>query len=289
MFLGSVASGLDIERKGSIQKTFGKMGKGMLKKLSVTPVEDQSNEEPEVYEERKELVEREEEEPLTDSDEEREAKEGEMLLARGDDEDIGPVVKRVKGADEKSQYSTNTSINTKYPNARELSETFQTKIREMSWVFVSLIVNGLLIIFQINMSTGINIPVPISIIEVLGILLLEILFLLANIITIQALDDSFAAYFGSRIASKQGYSVAVCGFYQASSLGKSGFCSSLSLNSKCRKLLGRMSIMWTILELLKGIYTTLLISLTTFSLNTDCCNWIDIDHGPLRSWNCIVY
>ena len=97
------------------------------------------------------------------------------------------------------------------------------------------------------------IPLSLNIVNTVGTVIITIFLILSNIITFMALNSGTAAFFGWRMASKQGYSLAVCGFQQASSFFKTSFTGSLSLNSPCRKLLGRIGIVWIILALMKII------------------------------------
>jgi hypothetical protein len=101
------------------------------------------------------------------------------------------------------------------------------------------------------MAKGLEVNIPVTIVATIGTVFVEILLLIANVITFKALDSGSAAFFGHRLASPHGYSLAVCGFQHASAVFKSSFCSDLSLNSSCRKLLGRIAIIWFILEGLK--------------------------------------
>ena len=101
------------------------------------------------------------------------------------------------------------------------------------------------------MAKGLEVQVPLPIVATVGTVFVEILLLLANIITFKALDSGSAAFFGHRLASTHGYSLVVCGFQHSAAVFKSSFCSDLSLNSSCRKLLGRIAIIWFILEALK--------------------------------------
>ena len=137
---------------------------------------------------------------------------------------------------------------TQFSTAREISETFTMKLYGMKWCFFSLIINSLLLYLQVRMGEGIVMPFAVGLLNTVGTVVIEILLLFANIVTFQALNSGSAALFGSWIANANGYSLAVCGFQQTSAIKKSSFCSNLSLNSTCRKLLGRISIIWIVLE-----------------------------------------
>jgi hypothetical protein len=61
--------------------------------------------------------------------------------------------KNIKQLVSASQYS-NSSANAKYPTAREISETFQTKFKEMTAIFISIFVNAGLIVFFYSLQGG---------------------------------------------------------------------------------------------------------------------------------------
>jgi hypothetical protein len=136
-------------------------------------------------------------------------------------------------------------------SGREISESTTMKFYDMRWCFLSLIINLLLLVLQLKMKTGLVVPIAHSLVSVVGTVILELLFLLANIIALVALDSGASIYFGRLLSSKRGYSLAVCGFYQSNPVSKWSFCSDLSLNSKCRKSLTRISIVWFVIESLK--------------------------------------
>ena len=106
-------------------------------------------------------------------------------------------------------------------------------------------------VFQIKVGEGMNLPLDVEIVETLGSVILFLLLLLANVITIYSLNNGFAALFGSFLTKTKGYSFAVCGFAQTPGLFKMSYCGTLSLNSTCRKLLSRISLVWIVLELVK--------------------------------------
>lgn len=176
------------------------------------------------------------------------------------------------GANSTGKSSTRSSMSSggggRHPGARELSESLTGKLYEARWVFISLFTNSLLLTFQLNLQIGIIMPFSTDVVRTFGAVAIEILFLFTNVLTIKAVNDgtSFhfladsnifigtAIYFGYHLASKRGYSLAVCGFYQSHSLSKWTFCNNLSLNSKCRKWLSRISPVWILLEILRSSF-----------------------------------
>lgn len=148
----------------------------------------------------------------------------------------------------------------------------------MKYCFLSFIINLLLLILQLKMKTGMVVPFSHSLVNVIGTVILELFFLLANIIALVALDCGASVYFGSLLSSKKGYSLAVCGFYQSNPISKWSFCSDLSLNSKCRKNLARISVIWFIIEALKLLTPLAAIGLDKFDAR-----------GDQGTVNCLLY
>ncbi|KAJ3013806.1 UNVERIFIED_CONTAM: hypothetical protein HDU68_000532 [Siphonaria sp. JEL0065] len=80
-------------------------------------------------------------------------------------------------------------------------------------------------------------------------IIVEVILLVSNTITIWGLEEGAACVFGYLLSSKQGFSMAVCGYLQASPTGKLRFAQSLALTSPSRKILTRLSFLWIITEL----------------------------------------
>jgi hypothetical protein len=163
-------------------------------------------------------------------------------------------------------------------SGREISESTTMKLYDMKYCFLSFIINLLLLILQLKMKNGMVVPISHSLVSVVGTVILELLFLLANIIALIALDCGASVYFGKLLSSKHGYSLAVCGFYQSGPISKWSFCSDLSLNSKCRKNLTRVSIVWFVIESLKILTPLAAIGLE----KTDA-------RGDQGTVNCLLY
>jgi hypothetical protein len=134
-------------------------------------------------------------------------------------------------------------------NAREVSETFTTKLTNMFWCFFALVVNIVLLYYFVQMGTGLTLPIGIDSVSTVGSVVIEILLILANLAALKALNDGAAAFFGHRLSFKKGYSLAVVGFIQTPGIRKFGYCNELSLNSTCRRFLSRISLIWILLEL----------------------------------------
>ena len=136
--------------------------------------------------------------------------------------------------------------------AREISETFTWRLREMKWCFLALISNALLLAAIRAMQEGVIISVNKALAETIDVIVLEILLLITNIFTIMAMDSGCAAFFGFQMATR-GRSMATIGFTQSHAIFKMSFANDLSLNSSVRKILNRLAFCWAIVEGLKLI------------------------------------
>nr|KAJ3421773.1 hypothetical protein HK105_002330 [Polyrhizophydium stewartii] len=164
-----------------------------------------------------------------------------------DDTSEGNLVK-VRPEMRASSIATSDSTNSRFPTAREVSETTSTKLYEMRWCWISLAANALMIAAILQLRKGVVIPLPSEISTSIGCVILELVLLISNFVTSHALDGGASAFFGEKLASKRGYSLAVCGFLQVSTFLKLPFANQLSLNSTCRKLLARSSLLWITLH-----------------------------------------
>jgi hypothetical protein len=182
-----------------------------------------------------------------------------------------------------SHYS-NASSSSAYPNAREISETFNTKIKEMTFCAIAIAGNCILIWFFCQLSTGLNVTMSLDNVKHLGAVIIEIVLLIANVLTIMAMDDGCAAYFGFRLASKEGYSLAVCGFQQTVPAFKVSYCNQLSLNSSCRKLLSRLALVWLIAEILKVVTPIPATAIRGVEYRTDKGTVPCIEYGQLNTF-----
>jgi hypothetical protein len=173
-------------------------------------------------------------------------------------------------------------------NGREISETFSNKIYEMKWCLSAIVVNALLLSFVNSLSTGILVDVSQKTVGTYGGVLYVIVLLFSNIMTIRAMDNGFAAFFGNLLSST-GSSMAVCGFAQISSYRKLGYAGELSLNSSIRKTLVRLSYFWIVIELMKLLTplpaTALLNEVVRTDFGTTNCIEFTQDGVPVdRSW-----
>ena len=148
--------------------------------------------------------------------------------------------------------SKSSSTTAEHRFAREISETFTWKLREMKWCFLALASNiALLLTIQIfTTGEGAVLAIGTDVANTWEGIVMEILLLLTNIFTIMGMDAGVSAFFGYQLATR-GRSMAVVGFSQASAMFKTSFANDLSLNSSVRKILNRLSFLWTIMEILK--------------------------------------
>ncbi|TPX32471.1 hypothetical protein SmJEL517_g04483 [Synchytrium microbalum] len=177
-----------------------------------------------------------------------------------------------------SHTSTSNSMTYEVGGAREISETLLMKVVEMKWGFAALVVNVILIIFVKELEASVWMPMSVSTLTALAAVIWEVVLLFANVLTLLALNDAAAAYFGFRLCSKGGISFVVTGFLQVSTYKKFNFASNLSLNSTCRSLLAKISLIWISIEALK-----LLTPISATALRTKTNR---IESGSVH---CIVY
>ncbi|KAJ3410406.1 hypothetical protein HDV05_003817 [Chytridiales sp. JEL 0842] len=145
--------------------------------------------------------------------------------------------------------SSNMSIGTsRYPNAREISETVGSKSKEISQIFAVVVINSVIIIIANEMRQGLRLQLSPMIVQFAGGVVIQLALLISNLLTIQAMDIAASIYLGSLLMRKEGYSMAVCGFMQAKSYSRLSFTNQLSLNSTCRKHLQRAALLWLVVQ-----------------------------------------
>ncbi|KAJ3117728.1 hypothetical protein HDU96_005858 [Phlyctochytrium bullatum] len=141
---------------------------------------------------------------------------------------------------------------TRHPHSRELGDSMSSKIKELIRVAVVAIINGLLIYLAWAMKNGIVVLLPPESVQFGGAVFFEIILLISNLITIHAVDMSSCIYFAQLFTTaRKGYSMVTFGYMHTMPLLRIRFAEQLSLNSKCRKLLHRLSFVWLFLELTK--------------------------------------
>ncbi|KAI8839608.1 hypothetical protein BC829DRAFT_492793 [Chytridium lagenaria] len=127
--------------------------------------------------------------------------------------------------------STGTLGRNKFPHSRELT-TFM---------------NSLLIWLAFAMKKGANVSLSKSLVQSIGPISLQVILIVMNMVTIHVADMAATIFLADKLTSK-GYSMASCGFMHKKPLSRFAFSNQLSLNSPCRMLLSRMSLIWIILE-----------------------------------------
>nr|KAJ3421776.1 hypothetical protein HK105_002333 [Polyrhizophydium stewartii] len=189
--------------------------------------------------------------------------------------------------------SASGSLSSRYPNAREISETFTTKLFEMRWCAIALVTNVFFMYYVLQMPKGIMIPLPDGVVTSIGCVVAELILLISNVITFRALDDGASAWFGAQLTSKRGFSLAVCGFFQAAPFQKWPFATQLSLNSTCRSLFTRISVIWILLEGMKILTPISATSITGSSTRIDsgtveCVVFSETGSPVDRQWPTVV-
>ena len=185
--------------------------------------------------------------------------------------------KKVVGSRVLTVGSNASSSNGEHRFAREISETFSMKLREMKWCLLALISNVLMIVLVEAMVRGVEIDMNKETVQTIEGIVLEILLLVSNIFTVLAMDTGLSAFFGFQMATR-GRSMAVIGFSQSSSVFKWSFANDLSLNSSVRKILNRLAVIWAITEFLK-----LITPIGASALHSDIVHK-DADHV-----NCVLF
>jgi hypothetical protein len=222
---------------------------------------------------------------IVDVEEENEPAENDALVQNtGSNDVLTPSPLDERGTVVSASNYSNSSMGSKYPNAREISETFSTKFKEMTFCGIAVAVNCILIWFFYQLHNGMNVPLSLDSVTRVGAVIIEIVLLIANVLTIIAMDDGCAAYFGFRLTNREGYSLAVCGFQQTSPVFKFSFCNQLSLNSTCRKLLSRLAIVWIVAEVLKVLTPVPATALRGTQYRTDSGTVNCIEYGQLNTF-----
>jgi hypothetical protein len=139
----------------------------------------------------------------------------------------------------------------KYPHAREISETIGTKSKEIALIFVIAIINFLIIALGRGMMDGLQMSIAPAAVHYAGGVALELMLLISNGLTVYAMDASASIYLATLLTRRKGYSLAICGFMAASPMLRLSFTNQLSLNSPCRKNLQRVAWSWIVIELVK--------------------------------------
>ena len=83
--------------------------------------------------------------------------------------------------------------------------------------------------------------------------MIEIVLIISSLATIYVMDMGIGIIMANYLCSKDGYSLAVCGYMQTSPPLRLGFTDQLSLNSTCRKILQRAAYIFILLEALTVI------------------------------------
>ncbi|KAJ3256560.1 hypothetical protein HK103_005303 [Boothiomyces macroporosus] len=192
--------------------------------------------------------------------------------------DSRPQSPEVKPDDKKSEMSNGSSLNSKYPTAREINESFGKKLWRLNLTVFSLVYCVGLGYFFFWLSEGLRIPIEQVITQTAFSVIIEVALLAANYLVAASLNCAISAYFGYCLTRKTGYSLAVCGYTQAKISHKHQFAKELSQNSACRQILLRLRWFWLVLELLTVITPIVAVSMTADVL------YMDDGYG-----NCLVY
>ncbi|KAI9342013.1 hypothetical protein BDR26DRAFT_859936 [Obelidium mucronatum] len=135
-------------------------------------------------------------------------------------------------------------------HCREITETWTTIIFKMRWSLVGIVLNaGLIGVFR-TMMQRLVIEMDKDLIHVYVGVLVEVVLLIANTITLWGLEEAGSCVFGYLLSSKTGFSLAACGYLQASPVGEVAFRPIPGFNKSVAKTPDtRLSFIWIITEL----------------------------------------
>lgn len=133
-------------------------------------------------------------------------------------------------------------------NVREMNETITSKLFYLQSIIIALIMEiFLLIIFQnLYSEEGVTLGVGGSVLKGIIHVLLTLYMHVLHIINEAGHTKALSAFFGNRLSSNGGYSLAICGFVQSSIVEKINFSSVLNFKSKIKKLTSRLSILYAV-------------------------------------------
>jgi len=164
------------------------------------------------------------------------------VLKEEEEEGEEGVVQKI-GADGRS--STNASqIRTKL-----ILESSVSKITAMQWPAAALLANSamLVLIFKLQSGIVINNLTAEQVYQYLGVIF-EILLQVTIYLTVKAMDQATSVFFGFLLSSKNGFSIAACGYVHTRSLQKYEFSTKLPMRSYSRKVFQRLSLIWLLVE-----------------------------------------
>ncbi|KAJ3326831.1 hypothetical protein HDU76_012615 [Blyttiomyces sp. JEL0837] len=174
--------------------------------------------------------------------------------------------------------SSSSIGSSKWPHARELSETIGRKTYQIVGIVLALILNACVLGLGYALSGDLKVNLAPDFVQHAGGVAIELILLASNFATIYAMDLAASIFIGGLLAAKYGYSMAACGFIQTAPILRVSFTNQLSLNSLCRKNLERFSYLWIIAECIK-VMTVIAATGVLFGLVRDIA-------APV---NCIVF
>jgi hypothetical protein len=143
----------------------------------------------------------------------------------------------------KSQNSFNSSGTDSQGVGKPLVEILSSKLYFFRMVFYAFFLNALLIGYTgLLVSTeGFMIKLPWIRIDDIAQILMVSLMAYVQYVTYYATNDALAVYFGMLLAQPRGYTAAVVGMVQGNLLEKILFSSAISVRSKAKRILNRLS------------------------------------------------
>jgi hypothetical protein len=148
--------------------------------------------------------------------------------------------KALKGTGNSMTSVASSSSEGRQKGGRELIETTNTKLLFVRNIFFAIIVVVALtwVLVSMNSVEGLRIGLGGEVAQQSASLVLQLSFAFAHHLVASASKDANAIFFGYLLGRKQGYSLAVVGFFQSGLIEKALFPSRLAFRSPTRKLLG---------------------------------------------------
>jgi hypothetical protein len=165
--------------------------------------------------------------------------------------------------------ATETTDSSITGNGKQILETTPRKLMYMVSAFVALVLHLLYLIMLIMMIDGWVLPFNPSSFKNAGSVIFQTWGLICFAAMDVAMNDSFAAFIGYLMSRKSGFSIAACGFAQASIMEKIRFPNRLSFRSSVKPFLTKFSFLFGLhyLMLILTVITSTAIGAKTSRVN----------------------
>lgn len=135
---------------------------------------------------------------------------------------------------------------------KALRESFSRKMVHIQFIWIALVSNAMLLWIgdQMISKQGLYFPTGGAGLARAFPILMTIWMHISAELTAHAIHDAFNVFGGYLLSRKKGYSIAICGFTQASGTEKITFGSKLAYKSGSKALLEKVSYIWLLLYLM---------------------------------------